>query len=174
LEARARVIGKPEELLCGDERLSHTVKAPPLTSEEIESMLRKNSTARICTHNKDGTIHTAPVGYGYVNGQIVVLSITKSRKTRNIKRNNEVTVLVDTSDPLRGILIYGTAEIDCDRVYEQATAVVESWGVPKEKLQRFTKDYLDTYESVVVRITPKQIISFDYDKEWKDFLKTHL
>jgi nitroimidazol reductase NimA-like FMN-containing flavoprotein (pyridoxamine 5'-phosphate oxidase superfamily) len=92
--------------------LSYTGQTPPLTSEEIESTLRENHIARICTHNKDGTIHAAPVSYIYINGQILVLSITESRKTRNIKRNNDITVLVDTQNPLRGILIYGRAEID--------------------------------------------------------------
>lgn len=155
-------------------RLSRTGQAPPLTNEEIELMLKENHTARICTHNKDGTIHAIPVGYSYMNGQIIVLSLTKSRKTGNIKRNNDVTVLIDTQKPLRGILIYGKAEIGYDKVYEQATAAVEKMGVPKEKVQRFTKDYLDTFKSAVVRITPKHIISFDYNEVWKDFLKTHL
>jgi nitroimidazol reductase NimA-like FMN-containing flavoprotein (pyridoxamine 5'-phosphate oxidase superfamily) len=154
--------------------LSHSGQASSLTGEEIELMLKENHTARICTHNKDGTIHAIPVGYSYINGQIIVLSLAKSRKTGNIKRNNDVTVLIDTVKPLRGILIYGKAEIDYDKVYEQATTVVETMGVPKEKVQRFTKDYLDAFKSVVVRITPRQIVSFDYDEVWKNFLKTHL
>jgi nitroimidazol reductase NimA-like FMN-containing flavoprotein (pyridoxamine 5'-phosphate oxidase superfamily) len=92
--------------------LSYTGQAPPLTSQEIESMLKEARYLRICTHNKDGTIHAMPVAYRYVNGQILIISIAKSRKNRNILRNNDVSVLIDTLDPLRGILIYGKAEID--------------------------------------------------------------
>jgi general stress protein 26 len=141
-------------------------------------MLKKNQYVRICTHNKDGTIHATPVAYSYVNGQILIMSITKSRKNRNIERNNDVTALIDTLDPLRGILIYGTAEIDHDNVYEQAVSVMETFfhGMPKEEVQRITKAYLDAFQSVIVKITPKHITTFDYTKDvaWQNFVKTHL
>jgi nitroimidazol reductase NimA-like FMN-containing flavoprotein (pyridoxamine 5'-phosphate oxidase superfamily) len=158
--------------------MSRTSQAPPLTSKEIESMLKENQYLRICTHNKDGTIHSVPVAYGYVNGKILIMSLAKSRKNRNIERNNDVTVLIDTLDPLRGILIYGRAEIDCDNVYEQSVLVMETFfrGQPKEKVQRITKAYLDAFESVIVKITPKHITTFDYTKDtpWQDFVKTYL
>jgi len=155
-------------------RLSYTGQAPPLTSEEIESMLKENHYLRICTHNKDGTIHAMPVAYGYINGQILIMSLIKSR---NIERNNDVTVLVDTLDPLRGILIYGKAEIDYDNVYEQVLRINETSpafiGMPKEQLERITKFYVDTWKSVIVKVTPKHIITFDYNKDevWNNFLK---
>jgi general stress protein 26 len=160
--------------------LSYTGQAPPLTSEEIESLLKENHYARICTHNRDGTIHAMPVAYRYVNGQILIMSLIKSRKNRNIERNNDVTVLVDTLDPLRGILIYGTAEIDHDNVYEQVLTINETspafCDMPKEKLQRVTKAYVDTWKSLILKITPKHITTFDYTKDeaWQNFLKTYL
>jgi hypothetical protein len=160
--------------------LSYTGQAPPLTSQEIESMLKEARYARICTHNKDGTIHAMPVAYRYMNGQILIISIAKSRKNRNILRNNDVSVLIDTLDPLRGILIYGKAEIDYDNVLEQAAPVmegaVEMRGMPKEKVQRITKAYLDAFKSAIVKITPKHITTFDYTKDdvWQNFLKTYI
>jgi nitroimidazol reductase NimA-like FMN-containing flavoprotein (pyridoxamine 5'-phosphate oxidase superfamily) len=160
--------------------LSYTGQAPPLINEEIESMLKASRYARVCTHNKDGTIHAMPVAYRYINGQIVIISIAKSRKNRNVLRNSDVSVLIDTLDPLRGILIYGTAEIDYDNIYEQAVQVLggaaEMRGMPKEKVQRITKAYLDAFKSVIVKITPKHITTFDYTKDdtWQNFLKTYL
>jgi len=160
--------------------LPYTSQAPPLTSEEIESMLKENRIARVCTHNKDGTIHAMPVAYRYLNGQILIISIAKSRKNRNIERNNDVTVLIDTPNPLRGILIYGKAEIDYDNVFEQAVSVlegaVEMRGMPKEKVQRITQAYLHAFKSVIVKITPKHITTFDYTKDaaWNNFLKTYI
>jgi nitroimidazol reductase NimA-like FMN-containing flavoprotein (pyridoxamine 5'-phosphate oxidase superfamily) len=160
--------------------LSYTGQAPPLTSQEIESMLKEARYARICTHNKDGTIHAMPVAYRYLNGQILIISIAKSRKNRNILRNSDVSVLIDTLDPLRGILIYGKAEIDYDNVYDQAASVmegtVEMRGMPKEKVKRITRAYLDAFKSVIVKITPKHITTFDYTKDdvWQNFLKTYI
>ena len=160
--------------------MSYTGQAPSLSSEEIESMLKKNRYARICTHNKDGTIHAMPVAYRYVNGQIMIISLIKSRKNKNIERNNDVSVLVDTPDPLRGILIYGTAEVDYDNVYKQALTVMETappfQAMSKEKLQRITKAYIDTFRSAIVKVKPKHVITFDYakDEAWNNFLKTYL
>ncbi len=49
-------------------------------------------------------------------------------------------------------------------------------GMPKEKVQRITKAYLDAFESVIVKITPKHITTFDYTKDeaWNNFVKTYL
>jgi hypothetical protein len=161
-------------------RLSYSGQAPPLTSEEIESMLKENHYARICTHNRDGTIHAMPVAYRYINGQMLIMSLIKSRKNKNIERNNDVSALVDTLNPLRGILIYGKAEIDYDNVYEQALTINETSpafiGMPKEKLERITKAYVGTFRSVIVKITLKHVTTFDYTKDetWQGFLKTYL
>jgi nitroimidazol reductase NimA-like FMN-containing flavoprotein (pyridoxamine 5'-phosphate oxidase superfamily) len=159
-------------------RLSDTRQAPPLTSEEIESMLKGNRFARICTHNQDGTIHATPVSYRYTNGQILILTNIKSQKVRNIERNNDVTVLVDEVNTLRGIQIHGKAEIEYDNVDEKAPTVLQTAaplsGVPKEKLERVAKAYVDTFKLVILRITPKHIESFDYGKyeAWSNWGKT--
>jgi nitroimidazol reductase NimA-like FMN-containing flavoprotein (pyridoxamine 5'-phosphate oxidase superfamily) len=158
--------------------LSYARRAPPLTGEEVESMLKGNRFARICTHNEDGTIHATAVSYRYINGQILILTNIESRKVKNIKRNNDVTVLVDEVDTLRGIQIHGKAEIDYDNIYEKAPTVLENarpvLGVPKEKLERIAKAYVDAFKLVMLRITPKHIESFDYGKYelWSDWSKT--
>jgi nitroimidazol reductase NimA-like FMN-containing flavoprotein (pyridoxamine 5'-phosphate oxidase superfamily) len=156
--------------------LSYTGQAPPLTNEEIESLLKENNTARICTHNKDGTIHAIPVSYRYMNGQIVLLSYASSRKTRNIKRNNDVTVLIDTGSG-QGILIYGKAELEYDNVYQMALSVWEkSYRAPRDKLERFVQVALDKVKMVIVKVTPKRIITFDYTKDdvYNNLVKTYL
>lgn len=144
-------------------------------------MLKETHYARICTHNKDGTIHAVPVAYGYINGQILMMSYVNSRKNKNIERNNDVTMLIGTLNPVtRGILIYGKAEIDNDNVYEKVLAVNELspafQGMPKEKLERITRAYVDMFKLVIVKITPKRITTFDYAKDevWSNFLKTYL
>ena len=156
--------------------MSYTGQAPPLTNEEIESLLKENNTARICTHNKDGTIHAIPVSYRYMNGQIVLLSYASSRKTRNIKRNNDVTVLIDTGSG-QGILIYGKAELEYDNVYQMALSVWEkSYRAPRDKLERFVQVALDKVKMVIVKVTPKRIITFDYTKDdvYNNLVKTYL
>jgi len=158
--------------------LSYTGQAPPLTNEEIESLLKKNNLARICSYNEDGTIHAAPVSYRYINGQIVIGSIASSRKTRNIKRNNNVTVVIDT-ERVQGVLIYGKADLEYDNIYDLIVSVWETAFLtppPRDKLERFVKAYLDKVNYVIVRITPQRIVSFDYTKDdvYNNLKKTYL
>jgi len=156
--------------------LSYTGQAPPLTSEEIESLLKENNVARICSHNKDGTIHVAPVSYIYMNGQIVIGSIASSRKTRNIERNNNVTVLID-NEKGQGILIYGRAKVEYDNVYQTALSVWEkAYHTSRDKVERLVKAYLDTVKYVIVKIKPQRIVTFDYTKDdvYNNLVKTYL
>jgi hypothetical protein len=156
--------------------LSYTGQAPPLTGEEIESLLEGSNTARICTHNKDGTIHAMPVSCRYINGQIVIASIASSRKTRNIERNNDVTVLIDNKNA-QGILIYGKAKLEYDNIYATVVSVWETaFSAPRYKVERLVRAYLDKVKYVVVRITPQRIVTFDYTKDdvYNSLVKTYL
>lgn len=157
--------------------MSYTGQAPPLTSEEIESLLKENNIARICSHNKDGTIHAAPVSYIYMNGQIVIGSIASSRKTRNIRRNNDVTMLIDTERG-QGILIYGKAELDYENVDQLAVLVWEKalFTYPKDKVERLVKAYLDIVKYVIIKVTPQSIVTFDLTKDdvYSKLVKTYL
>jgi nitroimidazol reductase NimA-like FMN-containing flavoprotein (pyridoxamine 5'-phosphate oxidase superfamily) len=156
--------------------LSYTGQLPALTSEQVESLLNENSTARICTYNKDGTIHAVPVSYRYINGQIVIGSIASSRKTRNIKRNKNVTVLID-NEKAQGVLIYGKARMEYDNVYETAVSMWEkAIHAPRDKLERFVKAYLDAVKYVIIRIKPQHIVTFDGTKEdvYNNLVKKYL
>lgn len=156
--------------------MSYTGQAPPLTSEEIESMFKESSTARICTHNKDGTIHAIPVSYLYINGQIVIGSIASSRKTRNIERNENVTVLID-NEKGQGILIYGKAKVEYNNVYQTALSVWEkAYQAPRDKVERLVKAYLDTAKYVIIKITPQHTVTFDIAKDdvYNNLVKNYL
>jgi general stress protein 26 len=60
-----------------------------------------------------GTIHIEPIFFNYVDGQILMATEDASQKIRNIKRNNNVSVLIDSTDvSFKGALVYGTAAIE--------------------------------------------------------------
>ena len=69
---------------------------PAMTDEELVSFLEQAQFSRLGTINEDGTIHIAPIFFKYEDGQILMATQEPSRKIRNIKRNNKVTVLIDT------------------------------------------------------------------------------
>lgn len=145
-------------------------QAPPLNSEEIESLLKEAKIARVCSFNEDGTIHAAPVWFKYENGQIVVVTPAASRKARNVKRNRNVTVLVDVERwPQRGVIVYGKADLEYSTGYEEhmsATVPVCEKYMPRDKAESWCKDLFKIsgpWAKIIVKL--KRIASFDYAKD---------
>jgi hypothetical protein len=137
---------------------------PAMTDEELESFLEKAQFARLGTLNKNGTIHIAPIFFKYDNGQILMATQDPSRKVRNIKRNHQVSILIDTTDvPFRGALIYGTAELDYEDVISKRIAIFEK-RLSREDAETYAGRLSGKWKCVILRITPVSIVSFDYSK----------
>jgi len=140
-----------------------------LTRGEIESFLKEAKIARFCSLNDDGTIHAAPVWFKCENGNIVILTPDHSCKARNVKRNKNVTILIDVEEPTRGVLIYGTAEARAlDNEFElepTAISMCEKY-MSKEEAKRLAFYFIPkTANWVKITVTPKRIASFDYTKD---------
>ena len=137
---------------------------PSMTEEELVSFFDETTFARLGTINHDGTIHIAPIFFKYCDGQILMATQDPSRKVRNIKRNNKVSVLIDTIDvPFKGALIYGTAELDYDDVIDKRVAIFER-RLPRGQAETYARRLSGKWKCVIIRITPQQIASFDYSK----------
>ena len=131
-----------------------------LTKEEIESFLREAKIARFCSLNDDGTIHAAPVWFKYENGKIVIITPDRSRKARNVKRNKNVTILIDVEAPTRGVLIYGTAELD-DEYMPAAISALEKY-MPKEEAKSYMEGLSKKTDWVKITVKPERIASFSF------------
>lgn len=139
-------------------------QAPPMTNEEAVSLFEEALFARLGTYNEDGTIHIAPMFFKYDHGQILMASQCPSRKVRNIKRDNRVSVLVDISDvPFRGALVYGTAELDYEDVVTKRIDIFERTR-SREEGEEYARRLSEKWQCVIIRITPQRIASFDYSK----------
>ena len=143
---------------------------PALTETEVESFLEQAKYARFCSLNKDGTIHVAPVWFKYEDGQIVVVTPPASRKARNVKRNRNVTVLVDTEKwPQKGVIVYGKADLEYSTSYEEhmsATVPMTEKYMPKDEAESWCKDLFKIsgpWMKMIVK--PKRMASFDYSKD---------
>ena len=137
---------------------------PAMTEEELVSFFEETTFARLGTINEDGTIHIAPIFFKYDNGQILMATQDPSRKVRNIKRNNNVTVLIDTTDvPFKGALIYGTAELDYEDVISKRIAIFQR-RLSREDAETYAGRLSGKWRCVILRITPVRIASFDYSK----------
>lgn len=138
-----------------------------MTDEDLVSLFEQALFARLGTINEDGTIHIAPVYFKYEDGQILIATQDPSRKVRNIKRNNAVSVLIDIVDvPFRGALIYGTAELDYEDIIPKRIAIFERrpWEPSREDAEEYARRLSGKWKCVIVRITPQRVASFDYSK----------
>lgn len=138
---------------------------PPFTNDELESFLKEAPIARFSTANEDGTIHTVPVWYRYENGELLLGTQDVTRKVRNVKRDNKVTVLIDIpGPPLKGVVIYGRAQLDYENPIPKRVSIFERY-MPRDKAQALAQGLANLWKLVIVRVKPEKIISYDYGKD---------
>ncbi len=142
-------------------------QAPPLEDAEINQFIDNAKIVRICSINKDGTIHAVPVWFYQELGKLIVVTPRDSRKTRNISRNNNVTVLIDeVGPPTRGVIIYGKATIDEENMDATAFSIFKRY-MSDEEAKAYWKGLSELTEWIKVIVTSYHIASFDYSKDTK-------
>jgi len=91
-----------------------------MTPDEVLGFLVTNTILEVATMGGDGWPHLAPMWYVVDDGKVVFRSFSKSQKIVNLRRNPNLTVLVETGDEysrLQGVMIKGTARLVTDRDY---------------------------------------------------------
>ncbi len=145
-------------------------QAPSLASEGIESLLKEAKIARFCSLNPDGTIHATPVWYNYWNERIIIQTPAASRKAKNVKRNRNVTVLIDVVDPLgevsKGVIIYGKAETR-DWTEEMQSEFVSFCAkyVPSDRVEAYARGLFKLTKWMMISVEPERTASFDFAKD---------
>lgn len=129
-------------------------QSPAMNDEELESFFGSTTFARLGTLNEDGSIHIAPIFLKYQDGRILMATQDASRKIRNIKRNNNVTVLIDTTEvPFKGALIYDTAELDYEDVINKRVAIFER-RLSREDAEAYARRIANKWPGVIARFRP--------------------
>ena len=147
-------------------------QAPHLTDEELDDFLKEAPTAIICSINEDGTIHGVPVWFKYESGQFIIATPEKSRKVRNILRNNNVTLSIDVGSPsTRGVIVYGKAEVDYREWNIEAINKLEKY-MSREEAEKSWQIMNEWAKWVKITVKPERMASFDYDKDdkWQELL----
>ena len=141
---------------------------PPLAGDEIEKLLREAPIAHLGSLNPDGTIHLAALWFRYDDGDIVFGTQEMTNKVRNCRSNPNVTVLIDVEGPpLRGVLIYGRAQLDYEDVLPKRVALFEKY-MPTEHAQGLATTLASKWAPVIIRVKPQRITSYDYAKDgWR-------
>jgi len=137
--------------------------AMPLSKDEIEAFLRRPNVAVVATVGPDGGPHAVPTWYEYDGGQIVLHMGLRSRKYRNLRHNDRVSICVDTKTaPYQAVVVYGRAslEVGADEVRLRRMAV----AYLGDTVGNLYADTVSGEEIVIARVRPERIVSWDYGR----------
>ena len=138
-----------------------------MSQEDIDSLFAESYTTVFCSHNKDGTIHAAPIWFRYRDGVFYFVSIKKSVRVANIKRNNKVSLsfLAQGSKagegdvPSKCALVYGEAELGFEP--EEGYDAYAGWVFGKYASPgSYDNAKFDGETQVTLRVNSKKIIHF--------------
>ena len=143
----------------------HVIKMSP---EEVDAFIHERRPMTLCSINHDGSIHAVAMWYGFLEGCVAVETKTKSQKVQNLRRNPQMTCLLEDGDyyeELRGVELVGRAEIveDPERMWELGVSVFERYNVPYTKEMRpFVETML--HKRVVVKLHVERTVTWDHRK----------
>jgi nitroimidazol reductase NimA-like FMN-containing flavoprotein (pyridoxamine 5'-phosphate oxidase superfamily) len=133
---------------------------------ELEEFLRNGRIIRIASVSKEGKPHIAPIWYVYRNGKFYVKTSSKSRKVKNIKKNNAVAFSLDVGggfSDIKAVAGSGLAKIVTN--HPQAREIDDSITIKYlGSLDHPVAKELAKLDDTLIEITPTKKISWDYSK----------
>ena len=141
-------------------------KQPPnLTQEEIQDFIKTAKIARICTHNKDGSIHAVPVWYTYTNDEFQIGTVIGGKRYWNMKRNQNVTLLIDVYEGApKGLIVYGKARLETNNAKEIGVKIFSRY-MPDDNAVKYADGLFELTDWVICIVSPYKFGSFDYSKD---------
>ena len=144
-----------------------------MTDAEIRGFLRTRKTIILSSIGRNGVPHPMPMWF--VADDDLVVSMATFRGTQkivNLQRDPRVSLLVESGreySELKGVVIYGTAELseDTDAIIaslesasqkETSEADAETRAAMKESIRKSAS------KRILIRVKPDRIISWDHSK----------
>lgn len=135
----------------------------PLSKDDIEDWLRQPNIAIVATVAADGQPHAVPTWYEYDNGEIIFHTGLRSRKYRNLRQNDRLSICVDTKTvPYKAIVVYGRAKLEVGTDDERSRRMAINYL--GERLGNSYADSLRGERMVIVRVRPEKVTSWDYGR----------
>jgi PPOX class probable F420-dependent enzyme len=143
-----------------------------MTDDEVREFLDQTKTMIICSVGKDGIPHPMPMWFGLEDdGAVVMTTFTKSQKIQNLQRDPRVSLLAEageTYSDLRGVVIYGNAEIDAEveSVFETLRKVSVRMGTVRAEDTEAVREGLlaSAKKRCLIRVKPERVVSWDHRK----------
>ena len=144
-----------------------------MTDAEIRDFLRARKTIILSSIGPDGVPHPMPMWF--VADDDLTVSMATFRRTQkilNLRRDPRVSLLVEAGreySELKGVVIYGTAELseDTDAIIDTLVAASqkENTEIAADARQAARAGMKKTASKrILIRVKPARIISWDHSK----------
>jgi len=134
----------------------------PLTPQEIDAFLAEPHIAVVATAGPTGKPHAMPVWYAWRDGIVLFHTSAGSKKMRNLRANQRVSVVVDSKvAPYKVVVIEGHAREATGDAALATEIAIHYLG------EKFGSRYVEQSggPGVLVTVEPDKIISWDYARE---------
>lgn len=144
-----------------------------MTDAEIRDFLRAHKTIILSSIGPDGVPHPMPMWF--VADDDLVVSMATFRGTQkivNLKRDSRVSLLVESGreySELKGVVIYGTAELSEDTDAIVATLIAasqkETTEIDAETRAAMSEGMKKSASKrILIRVKPDRVVSWDHSK----------
>ena len=137
-----------------------------LTKQEAHEFLdSRPGWIMLSTIDPDGYPHTVPLGYFRLGDEILMGVRGETRKTRNIRLNPRVSLLIESGSTLRdikGLMVQGEATVhtEAHEVLGYAREAARQRGVPDSELPN-----QPPANAAFIRVAPQRFRSWDYSSD---------
>ena len=130
---------------------------------ELEEFLEGQRIAHLVTLRPDGSPHVAPVWYECVDGIFLIWTGRQTRKFKNLAGDVRAALSIASEDqPYRYVSVEGDVTVSDDDVWDVGYSMASRYlGV--EGAVEFLEEYYVEGQSVVLRLTPRRIMSWTED-----------
>ena len=144
-----------------------------MTDAEVRVFLRAHKTIILCSVGPDGTPHPMPMWFVSDDDFVVSMATFRgTQKIKNLQRDSRVSLLVESGREyaeLKGVVIYGTAELsdDIDAIIATLEAAAQKETTEAGAAARAAIDAevkRTASKRILIRVTPNRIISWDHAK----------
>ncbi len=146
---------------------------PEMSTSEMMNYLSQPLIAKLATINFNGTPQLSPVWFIFENNKFYISTYEKALKISNIKRDDRVTLLIDSTDgglKLKGVLVRGVAKIisgeECKKIEKKIydKYLTDEIIIKDEVARLFKQVALCSPDSVCIEVRPLKITTWDYTK----------
>lgn len=139
-----------------------------MTESEIDSFLGSEKILNVATIGPRGWPHVVAMWYGFHDGKIAFWTYRKSQKIANLRRDNRLTVLVESGESysqLKGIEIEGRGKI----IEDPTTVLLVGQSIfarYRDQLEDSSPELFTASapKRVVVIVEAESMVSWDHSK----------